>query len=36
MKGERLIRNEGAGLVHRSPVVPLGQNRLLFTLDFSD
>lgn len=36
LKGELWTGNEGAGLVHRSPAVPVGQNRLLLTLDFSD
>ena len=34
LKGERWAGNEGAGLVHRSPQVPAGTNRLLLTLDF--
>lgn len=35
-KGESWAGNENAGLVHRSPAVPPGNNRLLLTLDFSD
>ncbi len=35
-KGERWVGNENAGLVHRSPEVPTGENRLLLTLDISD
>lgn len=34
LKGERWVGNEHAGLVHRSPHVPEGENRLLLTLDF--
>ncbi|MEM7401510.1 MAG: DUF1826 domain-containing protein [Pseudomonadota bacterium] len=34
LKGERWDGNAGAGLVHRSPQVPSGENRLLLTLDF--
>lgn len=34
LKGELWDGNEGAGLVHRSPDVSTGQNRLLLTLDF--
>ena len=34
LKGERWEGNIGAGLVHRSPQVPVGKNRLLLTLDF--
>lgn len=34
LKGERWEGNENAGLVHRSPLVRSGQNRLLMTLDF--
>ncbi len=33
LKGELWTGNEGAGLVHRSPAVPAGENRLLLTLD---
>ena len=36
LKGERWEGNEGAGLIHRSPIVPAGERRLLLTLDFSD
>ena len=36
LKGERWLGNEGAGLVHRSPSVEQGANRLLLTLDFSN
>lgn len=36
LKGELWTENEGAGLVHRSPAVPPGENRLLLTLDVSD
>ena len=36
LKGELWVGNEDAGLVHRSPAVPAGNNRLLLTLDFSD
>ena len=34
LKGESWEGNEGAGLVHRSPTVVTGQQRLLLTLDF--
>ncbi len=34
LKGELWHGNEGAGLVHRSPVIETGQTRLLLTLDF--
>ncbi len=34
LKGELWQGNAGAGLVHRSPQVPAGKNRLLLTLDF--
>ena len=33
LKGERWEGNEDAGLVHRSPTVPSGENRLILTLD---
>jgi hypothetical protein len=33
-KGERWAGNEGRGLIHRSPPVPLGERRLLLTLDW--
>jgi hypothetical protein len=36
MKGELWAGNENAGLVHRSPEVHAGENRLLLSLDFSD
>ena len=36
LKGELWAGNENAGLVHRSPAVPAGENRLLLTLDVSD
>lgn len=36
LKGEIWPGNENAGLVHRSPALPAGKNRLLLTLDFSD
>jgi hypothetical protein len=35
VKGELWEGNEGAGLVHRSPVIPAGQQRLLMTLDLT-
>ena len=35
LKGELWTGNEDAGLVHRSPAVPDGENRLLLTLDVS-
>ncbi len=34
LKGELWEGNAGAGLVHRSPQVPIGDKRLLLTLDF--
>ncbi len=34
LKGELWEGNEGAGLVHRSPAVEAGQQRLLLTFDF--
>lgn len=34
MKGEKWPGNKGAGLVHRSPAVAVGEPRLLLTLDF--
>lgn len=34
LKGEHWYKNEGAGLVHRSPPVADGERRLLLTLDF--
>lgn len=36
LKGELWTGNEDAGLVHRSPAVPDGENRLLLTLDVSN
>ena len=36
IKGSAWVGNEATGLVHRSPAVPAGQNRLLLTLDVSD
>lgn len=36
LKGEAWPGNEGGGLVHRSPAVPSGINRLLLTLDVTD
>jgi len=36
LKGERWDGNENAGLVHRSPIVPNNEKRLLLTLDFSN
>ncbi|GAM70670.1 hypothetical protein JCM19236_2614 [Vibrio sp. JCM 19236] len=36
LKGESWLGNSEGGLVHRSPSVPNGQNRLLLTLDFYD
>ncbi|WP_394241774.1 DUF1826 domain-containing protein [Halopseudomonas laoshanensis] len=36
LKGECWHGNEGRGLVHRSPRLPLGQRRLLLTLDWLD
>lgn len=35
LKGESWEGNEDAGLVHRSPAVPINTRRLLLTLDFS-
>jgi hypothetical protein len=35
LKGEGWQGNEGAGLVHRSPSLYLGEKRLLLTLDFN-
>lgn len=34
VKGEKWAGNEGRGLIHRSPPVPLGERRLLLTLDW--
>lgn len=36
MKGDSWDGNAGAGLVHRSPDVPYGEQRLLLTLDVAD
>jgi hypothetical protein len=36
LKGELWAGNENAGLVHRSPALATGEQRLLLTLDFSD
>ncbi|MEN7343695.1 MAG: DUF1826 domain-containing protein [Pseudomonadota bacterium] len=36
LKGELWPENEGAGLVHRSPAVAPGEQRLLLTLDMAD
>jgi hypothetical protein len=36
LKGEFWEGNEGAGLIHRSPPLPVGASRLLLTLDFID
>lgn len=36
LKGENWYDNEGAGLVHRSPTLDEGHQRLLMTLDFAD
>lgn len=33
-KGEKWIGNEGGGLIHRSPQPPVGERRLLMTLDW--
>ena len=35
LKGEGWEGNEGAGLVHRSPLLAMGEKRLLLTLDFN-
>lgn len=35
LKGERWEGNEGAGLVHRSPVLQASEKRLLLTMDFN-
>ena len=35
LKGEAWAGNEGAGLVHRSPTITQGMNRLLLTLDIA-
>ena len=36
LKGESWLGNENAGLVHRSPQLQAGEQRLLLTLDFVD
>lgn len=36
LKGEGWFKNEGGGLVHRSPNLPHKNRRLLLTLDFID
>lgn len=36
LKGELWDKNEGAGLIHRSPQLPNGNRRLLLTIDFID
>lgn len=36
LKGENWDDSEGYGLVHRSPPVPIGEKRLLLTIDFID
>ena len=36
LKGELWAGNENAGLVHRSPAVGSGANRLLLSMDFCD
>jgi len=33
-KGEKWIGNEGGGLIHRSPQPPVGERRLLLTMDW--
>ncbi|MDH0304137.1 MULTISPECIES: DUF1826 domain-containing protein [unclassified Pseudomonas] len=34
LKGEKWLGNEGTGLVHRSPSTPVGERRLLLSLDW--
>ncbi|NIF18878.1 DUF1826 domain-containing protein [Pantoea sp. Cy-639] len=34
LKGEKWLGNEGAGLIHRSPLTPVGERRLLVSLDW--
>lgn len=34
LKGEKWLGNEGAGLVHRSPALAVGERRLILTLDW--
>jgi hypothetical protein len=34
LKGEKWLGNEGAGLVHRSPMTAPGERRLLLSLDW--
>lgn len=36
LKGESWFDNENGGLVHRSPALPIGEKRLILTLDFSE
>jgi len=36
LKGEGWLNNENNGLVHRSPSIPVHEQRLLLTLDFID
>ena len=36
LKGEAWPGTQNAGLVHRSPTIPSGENRLLLTLDFTN
>lgn len=36
LKGELWHKNEGAGLIHRSPQLTNGNRRLLLTIDFTD
>ena len=36
LKGSGWLGNEHAGIVHRSPAVEAGENRLLMTLDFAN
>lgn len=36
LKGEAWQGTQNAGLVHRSPTIPSGENRLLLTLDFTN
>jgi hypothetical protein len=34
LKGEKWQGNEGYGLIHRSPLTPAGERRLLLSLDW--
>lgn len=34
LKGEKWLGNEGRGLIHRSPLTPAGERRLLLSLDW--